>query len=108
MVFGESLQLDCTVTAARGITTNATIQWFVINTLLGSTRLVRSVPVAGNISNDSVVYEDSLFISSLSADDSFSDYRCDVLIFSPIQFVRASGRIELDFQGENLCMYVCM
>ena len=100
MVFGESLQLDCTVTAARGITTNATIRWFVENTLLGSTRLVRSVPVAGNISNDSVVYEDSLFIPSLSADDSFSDYLCGVFIFSPIQFVSGNGRIELNFQGE--------
>ena len=107
MVFGESLQLDCTVTAARGITTNASIQWFAINNLLGSTRLVRFVTVAGNISNDSVVFEDSLFIPSLNADDSFSDYRCDVFIFSPIQLVSGSGRIELDFQGEYLYMCVC-
>ena len=106
MVFGESLQLDCTVTAARGITTNATIRWFVINTSLGNTRLVRSVTVAGNISSDSVVYEDSLFIPSLNADDSSSDYHCDVFIFSSTQFVNGSGRIELDFQGEyvyNVC-----
>jgi len=100
MIFGESLQLDCIVTAARGVTTNASIRWFAINNIKGSISLVRTETVAGNVSNDSVVYKDSLFIPSLNANDSFSDYRCDVFIFSSVQFLSGSGNIELDFQGE--------
>ena len=102
MVFGEPLQLDCTVSAARGLNSNtsATIRWFSKNDSTGFTRLVRVVTVAGNSSNDSVVYKDSLLIPSLTAIDSFSDYRCDILIFSSIQVVSGTGRIELDFPGE--------
>ena len=104
-MFGEPLQLDCTVTAARGLNSNtsATIRWFseiAVNDFTRSTAIVRVVTVAGNSSNDSVVYKDSLLIPSLNASDSFSDYRCDVVIFSSIQVVSSTGRIELDFPGE--------
>jgi len=100
MIFGGSLQLDCTITAARGVTTNASIQWFVINNLLGNTILVRSVTVAGNVNSDSVVYEDSLLIPSLTADDSCSEYRCDAFILSNVQSLDGSDTIELDFKSK--------
>jgi len=101
MVFGESLQLYCTVTATRGVTSNLTsIRWFAINNLLGSTSVVRSIFVTGNISNNSAVYQDSLFIPSLNANDRFTDYRCDAFIISNLPSPAGSGRIELDFQGE--------
>jgi len=102
MVFGESLQLYCTVTATRGVTSNlASIRWFAINNLLGSTNVVRSIFVSGNISNDSAVYEDSLFIPSLNANDTFIDYRCDAFIITNLPSPVGSGRIELDFQGKH-------
>lgn len=100
MVFGEPLQLDCTVTAARGVTSDVNFRWFAINNLLKTTR-VRTVTVAGKISGNSVLYEDSLLFPSLNTTNRLNVYRCDAFIYSNIQVVNGSGHIELDFEGNK-------
>ena len=86
LIIGDPLTLDCTVTAVRGISSSVDIIW----TTEG--RVVRRVDnITADIENDSAIYTDSFEISSLSAIDNGTEYRCAVVInanqpvFSSIQ-----------------------
>ena len=73
--FGEPLTLTCDVTTVRGITSGLTITWS--SSLGGEVRRVENV--TGNVVDNSVLYSDQLFISSLTSEDS---YTCRAVINS--------------------------
>ena len=94
VTIGDSLTLDCTVTAVRGISSSVDIIWTT------GGRVVRRVDnITADIENDSTIYTDSFEISSLSIIDNGREYQCTVVI-NAIQPVYNSNQFTLIFPGE--------
>ena len=99
VTIGDSLTLECTVTAVRGISSSVDIIWTT------GGRVVRRVDnITADIENDSTIYTDSFEISSLSAIDNGREYQCTVVI-NASQPVNSSDQFTLKFFGEFLTMH---
>ena len=93
LIIGDPLTLDCTVTAVRGISSSVDIIWTT------GGRVVRRVDnITADIENDSAIYTDSFEISSLSAIDNGTEYRCAVVI-NASQPVFSSIQVTLIFSA---------
>ena len=91
LIIGDPLTLDCTVTAVRGICSSVDIIWTT------GGRVVRRVDnITADIENDSAIYTDSFEISSLSAIDNGTEYRCAAMI-NASQPVYSSIQVTLIF-----------
>ena len=94
VTIGDSLTLDCTVTAVRGISSSVDIIWTT------GGRVVRRVDnITADIENDSAIYTDSFEISSISAIDNGREYQCAVVI-NATQPIYSSDQFTLIFPGE--------
>ena len=79
VTIGDPLTLVCTVTAVR--LKDITNSFDVIITWISSGEILREANnVVGDVRGDSVVYTDSLTISSLSVTDNGMDFLCLVTI----------------------------
>jgi len=91
---GQSLTLECSVTAVRGITSRVDIIWSIDGREL---ERIEGVNVSSTTDN-SVVYTDTYNISQLSTNDDGRVYQCEVLInTSPPVMVNDS--VTLDVTG---------
>ena len=96
---GQSLTLQCNVTAVRGITSTVDIVWSS-----NGTELQRMNNTAATTMNNSLVYTDSYTISQLNTTDEGRVIQCEVVINASPP-VMASGSIALDVTGEYIyCM----
>ena len=96
---GQSLTLQCEVTAVRGITSRVDIVWSS-----GGTELQR-MNVSSTTMGNSLVYTDSYTISQLSTDDEGRMIQCEVVI-NASPSVMASDSITLDVTGEYIYVLV--
>ena len=91
---GQSLMLQCKVTAVRGITSSVDIVWSN-----GDTELQRMNSVSLTTVNNSLVYTDAYNIAQLVTTDDGRVIQCEVVINASPP-VMASGDIILDVTGE--------
>ena len=97
---GQSLILECNVTAVRGITSRIDIVWSSNDTEVERMDGVSVSFTTGNM----VIYTDSYIISLLSTDDDGREYQCGLVInSSPLV---AGDSITLDVMGEACHNYV--
>ena len=91
---GQSLTLQCNVTAVRGITSRVDIVWSS-----GGTELRRMNGVSSTTMDNSLVYTNSYTISQLSTTDEGRVIQCEVVINAspPIQEV---DNIALNVTGQ--------
>ena len=92
----EPVTLDCTVTAARGISSSVDIIWTTEGRVV---RRVYNTNNTADIENEYAIYTDSFELSSLSTIDNGREYRCTVVIDAS-QPVYNSDRITIIFAGE--------
>ena len=90
---GQSLTLQCEVTAVRGITSRVDIVWSSNDIVLK-----RINGTIATIMNDSLVYKDSYNISQLSISDDGRVIQCEVVINASPP-VMATDNITLDVMG---------
>ena len=91
---GQSLTLQCEVTAVRGITSRVDIVWSS-----GGTELQRMNNVSSTTMGNSLVYTDSYTISQLSTTDEGRVIQCEVVI-NASTLVTATDSITLDVTGK--------
>ena len=94
-VVGQSLTLECSVTAVRGITSRVDILWS-----RGGTEVERMEGVSvSSTTGNMVMYTDTYNISQLNTIDDGREYQCEVVInTSPL--VMAIGNVTLIVMGE--------
>ena len=92
---GQSLTLQCKVTAVRGITSRVDIVW-----RNASMELQRMNDVSSTTMDNSLVYTDSYTISQLSTTDDGRMIQCEVVI-NGSPSVMASDSITLDVAGKH-------
>ena len=93
-IVGQSLTLECSVTAVRGITSRVDIIW-----RRGSMVLMRTNNTSSNMMDSSLVYTDTYTVSQLSTDDEGREYECEAVInASPA--VTATDSVTLNVTGE--------
>ena len=92
---GQSLTLQCDVTAVRGITSTVDIVWSS-----GGAELQRMNNVSSTMMNNSLVYTNSYTISQLSTDDQGTVYWCRSEINS-IPVVAGNDSIALNVTGKQ-------
>ena len=90
---GQSLTLECNVTAVRGITSRVDIIWSRNGTEFERMEGVNASSTTGNM------YSDSYIISQLNTTDNRVVYQCEVVIntSSPVM---ATASVTLDVMGE--------
>ena len=94
---GQSLTLECDVTAVRGITSRVNIVW-----RNGSTELQR-MNVSSTMTNNSLLYTDSYTISQLNTTHNGTVIQCEVMI-NANQSMMANDITTLDVSGKyNNC-----
>jgi len=91
---GQSLVLECSVTAVRGITSRVDIIWSSDGTEL---ERMEGANVS-SITDNSVVYTDTYNISQLSITDDGREYQCEVMINTSPP-VMANYSVTLDVMG---------
>ena len=92
---GQSLTLECSFSAVRGITSRVDIVWSS-----GSTDLKRICNVNTRLTiNDNEIYEDTFTIPLLSTTDDGRSIQCEVTI-NTTPLVVAANNIVLDVTGE--------
>jgi len=90
---GQSLTLQCNVTAVRGITSRVDIIWSRDDEMLD-----RSNDTSPTMMDSVLIYKDSYTISQLSTDDEDRQYVCTVMInASPV--VINNDNITLNVTG---------
>ena len=93
-IVGQSLTLECNVTAVRGITSRVDIIWSSDGVVLSRTNNTSPMMM-----DSSLVYTETYIISLLSTDDEDREYECEIVInASPV--VTATGNVTLDVIGE--------
>ena len=97
---GQSLTLECSVTAVRGITSRVDIVWRRNGTEVVET--MEGVNVSST-TDSSVIYTDTYMIMEVSTDDDGREYQCQVVINTSPP-VMEDNSVTLDVMGE--CMYV--
>ena len=101
---GDSLTLQCEVTAVRGITSRVDIVWSS-----DGTELDRMDGVSSTMMDNSLVYTDSYTISQLNTTDEGRVIQCEVVInVNPL--VMASNNITLNVTGELyiVCLHLTL
>ena len=94
-IVGQSLTLECNVTAVRGITSRVDIIWRRNGTEVEKIEGVIVSPTTGNM----VTYTDTYNTPPLKTTDDDRSYECKVVInVNPP--VMASGNVTLDVMGE--------
>ena len=94
-IVGQSLTLESSVTAVRGITSRVDIIWRRNNNMM----LRRTNNTTPTMMNNSLVYTNNYTITLLSTDNEDRGYYCEVVInASPV--VIATGNTRLDVTGE--------
>ncbi|XP_065883964.1 uncharacterized protein [Dysidea avara] len=88
---GQSLTLECNVTAVRGIEVMVNIIWSVNGGILET---MEGVNVSSTTDN-SVVYTDTYTVAELSTDDDGREYQCEVVINTSPP-VMANDTVTLD------------
>ena len=91
---GQSLILECNVTAVRGITSRVDIIWSSDGTEID---MMEGVNVSSTTDN-SVVYTNTYNISLLSTTDDGREYQCEVVINTSPP-VMANDSVTLDVMG---------
>ena len=91
---GQSLTLQCEVTAVMGITSRVDIVWSS-----GVNELERMINVSSAMMGDSLVYADSYTISQLNTTDEGRVIQCEVVI-NASPSVMASDNVTLDVTGK--------
>ena len=94
-IVGQSLTLECSVTAVRGITSRVDIIWSRNGTEAERMNGVSVSSTTGNM----VMYTDTFTISQLNITDNRTVYQCEVVINSSPP-VMATGSVTLDVMGE--------
>ena len=92
---GQSLTLECNVTAVRGITSRVDIIWSRDGTEVERMEGVSVSSTTGNM----VMYTDTYTISQLNTTDDGREYQCEVVINTSTP-VMANGSVALDVMGE--------
>ena len=98
---GQSLTLQCDVTAVRGINSRVDIVWSNDSGDLNTT-----VDVLPTQLEDSLLYTNTYTISSLTTDDENRTYQCEVMINSSV-IVNNNSSISLDVTGKMMSALVC-
>ena len=98
---GQSLTLECSVTAVRGITSRVDIVWRRASTLLR-----RADNISPTMMISSLLYTDTYIISQLSTTDNGREYQCEVVI-NTTPPVMATGSVTLDVIGKFKA-YTCI
>ena len=94
-IVGQSLTLECSVTAVRGITSRVDIIWS-----RGGTEVERMEGVSvSSTTGNMVMYTDTYTISQLTTTDDGREYQCEVVINTSPP-VMATGSVILDVMGE--------
>ena len=97
---GQSLTLECNVTAVRGITSRVDIIWS-----RDGTEVERMEGVSVNSTAENMVmYSDTYNISQLTTTDDGREYQCEVVINASPP-VMATGNVILDVMGELPMLY---
>ena len=96
-IVGQSLTLECNVTAVRGITSRVDIIWRRDN---GAEELNRTNNTLPTMMSGSLVYTSTYTISQLSTTDDGREYQCAVVINTSPGGVMANGSIMLDVTGK--------
>ena len=98
-IVGQSLTLECSVTAVRGITSRVDIIW-----RRDGTELNRTNDTSSAMMDSSLIYTDTYTISQVNTTD--RAYECIVVInASPV--VMATGNVTLDVMGECIMFNIC-
>ena len=97
---GQSLTLQCKVTAVRGITSSVDIEWRRDG---AEVQRMDNVKLQLNTMNTSLVYRDTYTISLLTTSDERSMLQCKVVINSSLP-VMATSSLRVNVKG----MYICM
>ena len=100
-VLGQSLTLQCEVTAVRGITSRVDIVWSDSNMELNRTNGTTAITMG-----DSLVYTDSYTFSRLNESDEGRVIQCEVVINSN-PTVMADNNITLVLMGMYIHTYYC-
>jgi len=98
---GQSLTLECNVTAVRGITSRVDIVWSSDDVELKRIQEVNMTL----ISNDTVLFEDTYNIQFLSTIDDDKVFQCEVVIMTTPLTI-ADENITLDFTGKFYQGYI--
>jgi len=96
-IVGQSLTLECNVTAVRGITSRVDIIWRRDD---GAEELNRTNNTSPTMMPGSLVYTSTYTISQLSTTDDGREYQCVVVINTSPDGVMANGSIMLDVTGK--------
>ena len=94
-IVNQSLTLECSVTAVRGITSRVDIIWSRNGTEVERMEGVSVSSTTGNM----VMYTDTYTISQLSTTDNRTAYQCEVVINTSPP-VMATGSVTLDVMGK--------
>ena len=92
---GESLTLECTVTAVRGITSRVDIGW----SRNGSELIVVKGVNVSSTTNNSVLFTNSYIIPQLSTADEDRAYQCELFIDAKLP-VTATKSVTLNVTGK--------
>ena len=94
-IVGQSLTLQCKVTAVRGITSRVDIVWIDDD----NTELQRTSGVSSTTVDNSLVYTDSYTISQLNTTDDGRVIQCEVVI-NASTLITSTDNITLDVIGK--------
>ena len=96
VTIGQSLTLECNVTAVRGITSRVDIIWISYGTVLKRVNGTTQVRMGS-----SAVYTDSYNIPRLCIVDQNEVYQCEVVINTSPP-VKATGSVALSQTGKHV------
>ena len=99
LMLGESVTLQCNVTAVRGIS-RVDIVWSS-----GGTELNRTNGTTGTAINDSLVYTDSYTISQLNTSDDGRVIQCEIVI-NASRPIMANDTSTLEVNCKLICSYL--
>ena len=92
---GQSLILECNVTAVRGITSRIDIVWSRNDTEVERMDGVNVSFTTGNM----VMYTDTYTISQFNTTDDGREYQCEVVIYTS-RLVMATSSVTLNVMGK--------
>jgi len=95
-IVGQSLTLECSVTAVRGITSRVDIIW-----MRGSTVLMRTNNTRSTMMDNLLLYTNTYTNQLLRTDDEGREYNCAAMINAD-SVVMATGTVALNVTGELL------
>ena len=101
-ILGQSLTLQCEVTAVRGITSRVDIVWSDGNMELNRTDGITATPM-----DNSLVYTDNYIFPQLSETDDGRVIQCEVVINASPP-VMTNNNVTLDVMGKYIRTYITL